>query len=98
MGDPRPQCNVIFVTANFATGYAWNCAPIYGTDVLRSILDFDRELHFPIDINFNTLSKITQNNAQATLEFLKLIDSSRHFSSSIFKFLLRTVKPPMQNG
>ena len=31
---------------------------------------------------------MTQNDIQATLRYLKLTDSSRHFPSSIIKFLI----------
>lgn len=47
--------NDIFVLVGIATGYAWNSAPIDGTDNIRSIPAVGRELHFPIDTNLNTL-------------------------------------------
>ena len=37
----------IFVPVGIAAGYAWNSAPIDGTDILRSIPAIGRELHFP---------------------------------------------------
>ena len=39
--------NDIFVPAGIAARYAWNSAPIDGTDILRSIPAIGRELHFP---------------------------------------------------
>ena len=61
----------MFVPAGIAAGYAWNSAPIDGTDILRSIPAIGRELHFPLDINLNAAPKLIQNNAQAVLDYLK---------------------------
>ena len=80
--------NDIFVPAGIAVGYAWDSAPKDGTDILRSILAIGRELHFSIDINFSALPKRAHNSGQAALDYLKLTDSSRHFSSSILKILI----------
>ena len=81
----------IFVPAGITAGYAWNSVPIDGTDILRSIPAIGRKLKFPLDINLNAMSKLVQNNANAVLEYLKLTDSSRSFSSSILKILLKIV-------
>ena len=78
----------IFVPDGIAAGYAWNSAPINGTDILRSIPAIGRELKLPLDINLNAMPKLVQNNANAALEYLKLTDSSRSFSSSILKILI----------
>ena len=80
--------NDIFVLDGIAAGYAWNSAPIDGTDILRSIPAIGRELHFPIDINLSTLPKFAHYSGQAALDYLKLTDSSCHFSSSILKILI----------
>ena len=78
----------IFVPAGFAAGYAWNNAPIDGTDILRSIPAIGRELNFPLDISINALHKLTQNNGQVALDYLKLTNSSRHLSTSILIILI----------
>ena len=78
----------IFVPAGIAAGYVWNSAPIDSTYILRSIPAIGRELKFPFDINLNAMPKLVQNNANATLDYLKLTDSSRNFSSSILKVLI----------
>ena len=79
----------IFVPAGITTGYAWNSAPIDGTDILRSIPVIGRELRFPIDINLSDLPKLVYNSDQAALDCLKLTDSSCHFSSLILKILIK---------
>ena len=45
------QSNDVFVPAGVAAEYAWNSAPIDGTDILRSTVAIGRESRFPIDIN-----------------------------------------------
>ena len=80
--------NDVFVPAGIATGYAWNSVPIDGTDILCSIPTIGRELYFLIDINLSVLPKLAHNSGQAALDYLKLTDSSRHFSSSILKILI----------
>ena len=69
----------IFIPVGIAAGYAWNSAPIDGTDILRSISAIGRELHFPIDINLSALPKLAHNNGQAALDYLKLTDLSGNF-------------------
>ena len=78
----------IFVPTGIAAEYAWNSAPIDGTDILRIIPAIGRELHFPFDIYLNAAPKLIQNNSQAVLDYLKLTDANRHFSSSILKILI----------
>ena len=80
--------NDFFVPDGIASRYASNSAPIYGTDILHSIPVIGRKLHFSIDINLSELPKLAHNSGQAVLDYLKLTDSSRHFSSSILKILI----------
>ena len=88
----------IFVPAYVADGYAWNSVPINGTYILRSILAIGCEFHLILDISLNALPKLMRNNGQAILDYLKLTDSSRHFSTSILKFLLIIVALLMQSA
>ena len=93
--------NDIFVPAGIATGYAWNIAPIDGTDIFRSIPAIGREVHFPININFSALPKLAYTSSQAALDYSKLTDSSRHFSSSILNIIIedrRTVNTKRINN
>ena len=53
------QSNDIFVPAGITVGYAWNSAPIYVTDILRSTVDIGHEFRFPIDINLSALPRLT---------------------------------------
>ena len=80
--------NDIFFPASILTAYAWNSVPIDSTDVIRSIHAIGRALHFPLDINFNAVPKLIQNNAHTTLDYFNFTNSRRHFSSSILKILI----------
>ena len=82
------QSNDVFVPAGIAVGYAWNSAPIDDTEILRSTVAIGHEFRFPIDINLSGLPQLTQNNDQSTIDYLRLTDSNRRFSSSILKILI----------
>ena len=82
------ETNNILVPAGIAAGCAWNSAIIDGTDILRRVPEIGRELKFALDINFNAMPKLVQNNAKTALDYLKFTDSSRNLSSSILKILL----------
>ena len=73
--------NDMFVLISIAIGYALNSALIDGADILRSILPICQKLHFSVDINAYTLTKLIQKNGQAVLYYLKLTESSRHVFS-----------------
>ena len=73
-------------------GYTWNSAPIDGIYILRSIPAIGRKLYFPLNININVAPTLIQNNAQAVLDYLKITDFNRHFSSSILKILIEDLR------
>ena len=78
----------MFVLASVVVGYTWNIASIDSTCILTGTPTIGRELYFPLDASLNSVPKLTQNNGQAALDYLKLTDSSRYFSTFILKFLL----------
>ena len=80
--------NDAFVPASIVASYAWNSAPIDGTNIIHSVPAIGRALHFPLDINLNAAPELIQNNAQATLDFLNFTNSHRHFASTILKILI----------
>jgi hypothetical protein len=43
------ETNRVFVEGALMATYAWNSAPVAGTDLSRSLLVLGREFHFPID-------------------------------------------------
>ena len=71
------KSNDVFVLVGIAEGYAWNNAPIDVTDILRSTITIDRDIRFPIGIKLSALPQLTQNNAQSTIDYLRLTISTR---------------------
>ena len=49
----------------FMSLYAWNSAPVSGTDISRSILVVGREFHFPIDFSASKHHDLTSSPAKA---------------------------------
>ena len=80
------QSNDVFVPAGIVAGFEWNSAPIGGTSISRSTIAVGRELRISIDINFSALPKLTQNNAQPTIDYFGLTDCNRRISSSFLNF------------
>ena len=80
--------NDICVPVSTTVDYAWNSARIDGSNIFHIIITIGRELHFPIDIHLSDLLKLTHNNGQTVLDYLKFTNSSRHFSSSILKLAI----------
>ena len=80
--------NDIFFPASIAAAYAWNSAPIDGTDIIRSIPAINQALRFTLDINLNAVPRLIQNNSQATLDYLNFTTFYRYFASSILKVLI----------
>ena len=79
----------IFLHTSIAAGNTWNSAPIDGTYTFRNIPAISCNIHVTLDINLNALPQINQNNTQLALDYLKLIDSYRHFSSSILNINMK---------
>ena len=80
------ESNDVFVMTWIAVWYMWNSAPINGTEILRSTIAIGREFRFPIDIKLSALPQLTQNNAQSSIDYLRLANYNLRLSSSILKF------------
>ena len=67
----------VFVEGSLLAAYAWNSAPVIGTNISRSLIVVGREFQFPIDIesnNFNVHNiheDTVLNYAQTQLELLQ---------------------------
>jgi hypothetical protein len=48
--------NLVWVEASMIATYAWNCSPIDGTDVVRSVPAMGREFKFPFDLALEAAS------------------------------------------
>ena len=80
--------NDFLVSTGIAVGCACNSERIDSTNILRSTIAIGCEFRFPIDINLPVLPQLTHNNDQSTIDYLRLTDSNRRFSSSILKILI----------
>ena len=74
-----------FTEVGIVAGYAWNSAPIDGTDIIRSIPAIGRELRFHIDISSVTLPQLTTNQVDSIVNYIRLTDSSKHLVTDILK-------------
>ena len=81
-----------YVEAEIQTGYARDSAPIDDTNIIRSIPAIGRELRFLLDISLTTLPKLTDNQANSVLEYLRLTDKDRIFSTEILKILIEDIR------
>ena len=75
-----------FGEVRVSVGYAWNCASIYGTDIIRSIPAISREFRFPLNISLTSSPKLTEHQANYVVEYLRLIDKDTIFLRRFFKF------------
>ena len=70
-------------------------------DILHSTIAIGSEFRFPIYINLSVLPQLTRNNTQTNIDYLRLTDPNRRFSSSILKLLIedrRTVHAERVNN
>ena len=77
----------VFEEASFVASYAWNSAPIDGTDIVRSFPAIGRILRFPIDCD-PALVPTVEDSSSAVVQFLALSSHRRTTASSILRFLL----------
>ena len=75
-----------FVEAGISTGYALNSAPIDRTDIIRSIPNIGWELIFLLDVSLTSFPKLTKNQDNYVVEYLRLTDKDRIFATEYFKF------------
>ena len=71
----------IFVPERIAVTYVCNRVPIDSTDILRIISKIGRLLHFSSDINISLMPTLPRYQAQTSVEYLRLANSSNHFSN-----------------
>eukprot|EP00957_Ditylum_brightwellii_P201133 15324196-Ditylum_brightwellii.AAC.1 len=93
------QTNRSFVDGAHLSVYAWNLAPVVGTDISRSLLVVGREYSFPIDytsrseLSFNVTPSDAMSYANEMLNLL-------HKCRFIFKMLIseqRTLHRELRN-
>ena len=50
-----------FVEGAYMSAYAWNSAPVVGTDIARSLVAIGREFHFPLDYSVASARSFSQS-------------------------------------
>ena len=67
--------------------YAWNSAPVSGTDISRSLLVMGREFNFPIDFSTDETFS-TQSDPKAIFEYTQQLVSLLKESREIYRVLI----------
>jgi hypothetical protein len=66
------ETNRVFVKGALMAAYAWNSAPVAGTDLSHLLLVLGQEFHFPI--NFTSPQHITKDIKTFTSDMLELME------------------------
>jgi hypothetical protein len=94
------KSNRVFLEGAMMCCYAWNSAPVAGTDLSRALLVLGREFNFPIDfttrqhLTFNVVTSDVQSYAS---DMLDLLEQCQH----IYKLLIheqRTYHRELRNA
>jgi hypothetical protein len=67
--------------------YAWNSAPVIGTDIRRSLVCVGREFHFPIEYT-SSVHRNLSFDPSATTTFAKIQEIALSQSREIFRILI----------
>ena len=78
----------VWVPAAMTAGYAWNSAPIDGTDILRSVAAVGRPFLFPIDVSMLPSPQLTSDDAAGITQYLSLVSEHVTFSQTILRYLV----------
>ena len=78
----------IFIQNAKTSQYAWNSAPIDGTDVTRSMAAIGREFRFPLDVSFLPDPKLNDKNQTALHRYLRDVSNDSKFATSIVQVLI----------
>jgi hypothetical protein len=78
---------LVWVEAAMIATYAWNCSPIDGTDVVRSVPAMGREFRFPFDLASNSFSPCEDTSA-SVLQYIKQTSSHVDFACSVIQLVI----------
>ena len=79
--------NRTYVEGALLAAYAWNSAPVSGTDISRSLLVMGREFNFPIDFSTDETFS-TRNDPKAVFEYTKQLIALLKESREIYRILI----------
>ena len=75
--------NIVIKQNAETSQYAWNSAPINGTDISRSIAAIGREFRFPLDVELSPTPQLNPENNSALFQYLRNVSNNSVFSLSI---------------
>lgn len=76
--------------------YGWNCSPVEGLDVTRSMIALGRDLPFPLDMELSQLPQLNDGSMQTLFEFLRLASNNSRFAQSISQLLIEERRKSMR--
>jgi hypothetical protein len=86
--NDRDSIKGVYIPASALAAFAWNSAPIDGTDIVRSVPAVGQEFKFPFDFEYIQSPTMSENKAAAIHEYLTLAGRDGRFAAEIIKLLL----------
>ena len=80
--------NTNFMRIAKTTQYAWNSAPIDGTDIVRSMAAVGRDFRFPLDVKLSEIPTPNDSNNNALYDYLRNVSTDSKFATSILQILI----------
>lgn len=80
--------NTNFMRIAKTTQYAWNSAPIDGTDIVRSMAAVGRDFRFPLDVKLSELPQPNDPANNALYNYLRDVSNDSTFATSVLKILI----------
>ena len=77
--------------------YAWNSAPVHGTDISRSLIAIGRDLMFPLDIELRPLPSLNESNQSELYEYLRSMSNNSKFATEVAKILIEERRKSMRD-
>ena len=68
--------------------YAWNGAPIDGTDVVRSVAAIGRPFQFPIDTDLTAAPNLNNENHTQLFQYLRAVSDNSSFATAVLQILI----------
>jgi hypothetical protein len=82
---------LVWIEASMIATYAWNCSPIDGTDVIRSVPAMGREFRFPFDLTFDADSPAASplpDASTAILDYIKQTSTHVDFARRVVELVI----------
>jgi hypothetical protein len=77
-----------FVQNSKTSQYAWNSAPIDGTDITRSMVAVGRDFRFPLDVELSAPPTRNDSSNSALYDYLRHVSNDSTFAQSVVQILI----------